>query len=137
MKKVIAILILALGFVFTANAQEKKRKNLTTDEKVAKRVEKLTTDLALSDAQVQQITPLINEGVLEREAMKAKRKAMKEQGKEPTEEERAAFKAKREERKLYYKGEMEKILTPEQIEKLEKMKAERKGKMKRRWSKDK
>lgn len=137
MKKVIAILILALGFVFTANAQEKKRKNLTTDEKVAKRVEKLTTDLALSDAQVQQITPLINEGVLEREAMKAKRKAMKEQGKEPTEEERAAFKAKREERKLYYKGEMEKILTPEQIEKLEKMKAERKGKKKRRWSKDK
>ena len=128
MKKILAILVLAVGVVFTANAQKGKGEKLTTDQRVEKKVGKLTSELGLSEAQVGQITPIVRERVLEREAVRAKRKAMKEAGEKPTEAQRTAFKAKKEERKAYYKGKMEKILTPEQMIKLEELKAKKKHK---------
>ena len=129
MKKFILMLVVALGISVTTNAQKKGEK-LSIDEKVSKKLEKLTSELNLTDAQVQQITPILKERAIEKDEMSKKRKALKESGVEPTEEQKAAFKEKRKERSKYYRGEMEKILTADQIAKLKELKKKKRAKKK-------
>ena len=70
------MLVVALGISVTTNAQKKGDK-LSIDEKVSRKLEKLTSELNLSDAQVQQITPILKERAIEKAEMKKKRKGKK------------------------------------------------------------
>jgi len=107
----ITMVVLALGFTMTTQAQKKEKKELTVAERTEHKVAKMTEDLGLSADQVKQVTPLIEEQAKKRAAMKAKRKAAKAEGKEkPTEAEKEAMKSKKKASKAAYNAKMKTIL---------------------------
>lgn len=85
-----------------------------------KRLEKMKTELGLSDSQVEQIKAL-------HEKKKEESKSLRKEAKEGNEASRAKLKANRE----AFKAEMDKILTPEQRKKAEALHAEHKDPAKR------
>ena len=84
------------------------------------RLEKMKTELGLSDSQVEQIKAL-------HEKKKEESKGLRKEAKEGNKESRAKLKANRAE----FKAEMDKILTPEQRKKVEALHAEHKDPNKR------
>ncbi|MEY8863173.1 Spy/CpxP family protein refolding chaperone [Tenacibaculum singaporense] len=126
MKKLLTLLILAVGFTVTTQAQKRdntKHKELSTEQKTELAVKKLTLQLDLTEAQQKQIKPLIAKQVAERQKMWAKRKAMKESGKKATADERYAMKSHMLDKKIAHKSEMKRILNEQQYERYEKMNA--------------
>ncbi|AFM04912.1 hypothetical protein Fleli_2547 [Bernardetia litoralis DSM 6794] len=114
--KKIALLSLALFFTFSVSTYAQKHggkhgKHHNQEEKL----EKMKTELGLSDTQVEQIKAL-------HEKQKEESKDLRKEAREGNEESRAKMKANRAE----FKAEMEKILTPEQRQKAEALRAEHK-----------
>jgi Spy/CpxP family protein refolding chaperone len=117
----IALLSLALFFAFSVSAfaQEQEGRH-GKHHNHEQRLEKMKTELGLSDSQVEQIKTL-------HEKKKEATKGLRKEAKEGNEESRAKLKANREE----FKAEVDKILTPEQRKKAEALHAERKDPVKR------
>jgi len=109
----IAFLVFALFFAFSVStfAQGRGGKHHNHEQKL----EKMKTELGLSDSQVEQIKAL-------HQKKKEESKGLRKEAKEGNEESKAKLKANRAE----MKAEMDKILTPEQRKKAEALHAEHK-----------
>ncbi len=116
----LALLSLALFFAFSVSAFAQEHKEGRHGKHHKQRLEKMKTELGLSDAQVEQIKEL-------HENKKEEMKGLRKEAKEGNEESRAKLKANRE----AFKAEVDKILTPEQRKKAEVLHAERKDPVKR------
>ncbi|WGH75118.1 hypothetical protein P8625_13730 [Tenacibaculum tangerinum] len=123
MKKLFTILVLAVGFTVTTQAQKEDKQQLTIEQKTELTVKKMTLQLDLTQAQQNQIRPLIAKQVAERHEMWTQRKAMKKSGKKPTADERYAMKSKVLDNRIAYKAEMKRILNEQQYHRYEKMAA--------------
>lgn len=128
MKKLFVAALLVVGI--TASAQEKElkrngRERLTTEQKVDLQVKKMSSDLDLNDKQKEQVKSLVGKQVEKREQ---KRKELQDSKKQ----DRAEMKAQMEANQAAMSAEMKKILTPEQFTKWEKIREEKKDKMKER-----
>lgn len=142
MKKIIALLVLAVGFTLTTQAQKGKRgdfEKLTVAQQTELAVKKMTLKLDLTAAQQRKIKPLLAEKIAKRKTMHEKRKAMKESGKERKKlsaNERFAKKSQMLDAQIAFKADMKRILNEKQYERFEKMAARKKHgakkKMKRR-----
>lgn len=129
--------MLAIGL--TSFAQEReggplkdKMEKLTPEQKTERHLKKLTSELNLNSKQQEQIKQLLAEQGAKREEFKAKREEYKNNSVKPSPEERAAFRSKVEAEKKAMDEKMKSILTPEQFEKWNANKAEKKEKMKAR-----
>lgn len=126
MKKLFVVALLVVGI--TAFAQEKEgkrtgRERLTTEQKVDLQVKKMSKDLDLNEKQKEQFKALATKEVQKREQKRKELRDAKEQ-------DRAKMKAQMETNQAAMSAEMKKILTPEQFTKWEKIRNERKEKMK-------
>ena len=135
MKKLLTVLVLAVGFTVTTQAQKGdkgKREQLTVEQQTELEVKKMTLKLDLTEAQQNQIKPLIAKKVAERKEMWTKRKAMKESDSKPSSEERYAMKTKMLDKQIAYKTEMKRILNEQQYERFEKMAARKMNRHKKK-----
>ena len=138
MKKTIVLLILAVGFTLTTQAQKGKRnklEKLTVKQQTELAVKKMTLQLDLTASQQREIKPLLAEKITKRKTMHEKRKAMKENGqkrKELSANERFEKKSKMLDRKIAFKAEMKRVLNIQQYERFEKMCARKTHKVKRK-----
>lgn len=108
MKKILVAALLLVGLSTFAQSKGKaQEEKMSTEQKVAQKVERITSELNLSEKQVAEIKIIVGKEMAQKEANKAKLKALREELK-PTKEEREALKA-----------EMKRILTPEQFDKLQ------------------
>ncbi len=102
MKKI--ILVVAMVVISTvATFAQSKQKSKSPEERTEKIVEKMKTDLALSDDQVVKVKPIILKREQKREEFRAQMNSTKDQHRQIAKETDEDFK---------------KVLTPEQIEKL-------------------
>ncbi len=108
--------VLFFSFSVSTFAQKENGKHHNQKEKL----EKMKTELGLSDSQVEQIKSIYSSN-------KEENKGLRKSAKEGNEESRAKLKENRKE----LKTEIDKILTPEQRKKAEALKAERKNPEKR------
>ena len=135
MKKLLTVLVLAVGFTVTTQAQQGdkgKREQLTVEQQTELRLKKMTLKLDLTDAQQKQIKPLIAKQIAERQEMRAKGKATKVSDSKPTTEERYAMKNKMLDKQIAYKAEMKRILNEQQYERFEKMAARKMNRHKKK-----
>ena len=128
MKKLFLALLLLVGITTWAQGKRERRPEgdrLTKEEKVDIQVKRMTKDLDLNEKQAKEVRTLVTKEVEKREAKRA----------EMTEEKKAkreAMKTEMKEAQAAHSAEMKKILTPEQFAKWEKMREERKDKLKER-----
>jgi hypothetical protein len=138
MKKIVALLVLAIGFTFTTQAQKGKRgdlEKLSIKQQTELAVKKMTLKLDLTSSQQQQIRPLLADKIAKRKVMHEKREAMKESGKKRKElSANERFKKKNEllDNKIVFKAEMKRILNKQQYEKFEKSGARKMHKAKKK-----
>lgn len=133
MKKLIAVLVLAVGFTVTTQAQkENKRQQLTVEQQTELEIKKMTLSYDLTPAQQRDIKPLLIKKFNNRRAMKEERKAMKESGKKLSTEERYEMKNKMLDKQIAFKAEMKRILNEQQYEKFNRSFGKKKHKMKQR-----
>lgn len=143
MKKIIAILVLAIGFTISTQAQRSKKgdfEKLTTEQKTELAVKKMALKLDLTPAQQRQIKPLLAERIAKRKTMHAKRKAMKENGEKREKlsaNERFEKQSKMLDRQIAFKADMKRILNDKQYERFEKMVGKRKHKAMKKLKKRK
>lgn len=120
MKKLVVIVLVLAGL--TTFAQGKKEgemskpegEKMSVEQKVAHKVDRMKKDLNLTDKQVAEVKILVEKEFARKEENRKKMKAIREEMR-PTKEEREAMKT-----------EMNRILTPEQLKKLEAQHKERK-----------
>lgn len=120
MKKFVVAILLVVGI--TSFAQGKKEgkmgkpegEKMSIEQKVTHKVDRMKKDLNLTDKQVAEVKILVEKEFARKEENREKMKAIREEMR-PTKEEREAMKT-----------EMKRILTPEQLEKLEAQHKERK-----------
>ena len=130
MKKVFVAALLVVGI--TAFAQEKEgrkagREKLTTEQKVDFQVKKMSKDLDLNEKQTQDVKALVNKEVQKKEQ---KRKEIRE----TNEKSRKEMRAQMETEQAAVSSEMQKILTPEQFTKWQKIRAEKREKVKEKMA---
>ncbi|TRX40039.1 Spy/CpxP family protein refolding chaperone [Flavobacterium restrictum] len=137
MKKVLIAALLLVGL--NSFAQERNDKpnrdemeKLTPEQRNEKRLKKLTADLDLNTKQQEQVSKIITQQGLKREAMKAKREDFKANQEKPSPEERADFKKQMMDEKTAMDAQMKAILTPEQFAKWTENNEKRRDKMKER-----
>lgn len=128
MKKLVMFVFLVVGI--TSFAQEKQgrragKEGLTSEEKVAIQVKRMTKDLNLNEKQANEVRAIVTNQVQKREEMKAELKSNKERQK-------TDFRAKMEKEQAAVGADYKKILTPDQYSKWEKNSEEKKEKMKER-----
>ena len=134
MKKLIAVALLFVGM--TSFAQEKISKEnrkaqrgemeqLTPEQRDQLHLKELTLELDLTATQQKEMAKIIAEQGTKREAMKAEMKTKREGDKKLTADERFVMKNKMLDEKIAMKERVKKILTPEQVEKWEKMKKDK------------
>jgi len=130
MKKLIAVALLFVGM--TSFAQEKITKEnretqrtemdkLSPEQRNQLRLKELTLELDLTASQQKEMAKIIAEQDTKREAIKAEMKSKKEGSKKLTTDERFVMKSKMLDEKIALKERVKKILTPEQVEKWEKL----------------
>lgn len=115
MKKIIlmfAVVAIASASIF---AQESKSSRKSPEERTEKIIEKMKTDLILTDDQVSKLKPVILKREQQREALRAEMNAGKEDQKKIARE---------------AEEDLKKILTPEQMEKLKQQRKEMREKHK-------
>lgn len=127
MKKIITVLVLALGFATTTQAQKNQKDQFTVAQKTELKVKKMILHLDLTNSQVKKITPLVKKQIENREIMREKRRSAKENNKKLTADERYEMANKNLDEKIATKKRMKQILSEEQFKKFEKM-ANHKGK---------
>ena len=138
MKKIVTLLVLAVGFTLTTQAQKGKRNNLeklTVKQQTELAVKKMTLKLDLTSSQQRQIRPLLADRIAKRKVMHEKRKAMKESAKmrkELSATERFEKKSQLLDRKIAFKAEMKRVLNKQQYERFEKISARKMHKAKKK-----
>ncbi|MFY0483410.1 hypothetical protein ACI6PS_12475 [Flavobacterium sp. PLA-1-15] len=130
MKKLIAGALLLVGM--TGFAQEKvslqdraDNEKFTAEQRNELQLKKLTLELDLTASQQKEMSKIIAEQNSKREAAKADFKSTKTSNKKLTADERFVMKNKMLDEKIAMKEKVKKVLTPEQVEKWEKMKKDR------------
>lgn len=134
MKNLIAVALLIVGM--TGFAQEKVSKEdrkaqraemekLSPEQRSQLHLKELTLELDLTASQQKEMAKIIAEQDAKREAMKAEMKVKKETGKKPTTDEIFVMKNKMLDEKIALKEKVKKVLTPEQVEKWEKIKKDK------------
>jgi len=130
MKKLFLALLLLVGISTWAQGKREKKQEgerLTKEEKVDFQVKRMTKDLDLTEKQAKEFRALATKQVEKRDA---KRAQMQEERKAKME----ALKAQMQEEQASHTAEMKKILTPEQFAKWEKLREERKEKVKEKMA---
>lgn len=130
MKKLFLALLLLAGVATWAQGKREKKQEgerLTKEEKVDFQVKRMTKDLDLTEKQAKEFRALATKQVEKRDA---KRAQMQEERKAKME----ALKAQMQEEQASHTAEMKKILTPEQFAKWEKLREERKEKVKEKMA---
>lgn len=118
MKKLLMMAVVAFLFTTAVQAQT-QRKTDTTQQRMHQQRPKMAQQLGLNADQQAKLKAMHQEVKKRSEALKQDGTLSKEQKKE-----------KYKEIKMYRKGELQKILTPEQYKKMETMQKENKGKHK-------
>jgi Spy/CpxP family protein refolding chaperone len=132
MKKLIGLFVIALGISTVATAQKGDRDQMSVSQKTDLAIKKMTLKLDLTSSQQNQIKPLLEEQIAEKEKMHSKRKERKESGKKPTADERYAFLNAKLDKQIAFKSKMKNILDEKQYEKFEKFSDRKMEKMKRK-----
>ena len=137
MKKLFLFAMLAIGLTSFAQVRDgspmqDKMEKLTPEQKTERHLKKLTSELNLNSKQQEQIKQLLAAQGAKREEFKAKREEYKNSPVKPSPEERAAFRSKVDEEKKAMDEKMKAILSPEQYEKWNANKIEKKEKIKAR-----
>ena len=132
MKKIIVLALLIVGT--TIVAQERNRKHqgnameqFTPEQQSQLMLKKMTLELDLSEAQQKEMTTFISDKIAKKEVHKAERKAMKEKGVRPTNDERFGMAMKMLDEQIATKKSMQKILNAKQFEKWTSMKEKHQG----------
>ena len=130
-KKLFVLALLIVGT--TIIAQERNRKHqgnkmeqFTPEQQNQLMLKKMTLELDLTEAQQKEMTAFISGKMAKKEAHKAEMKAMKEKGEKPTADQKYEMKNKMLDEQIVMKSRVQKILTPAQYEKWEKMKQNKK-----------
>lgn len=140
MKKLIAVALLFVGMTSfaqeniskeTRKAQRAEMEQLTPEQRNQLHLKQLTLELDLTASQQKEMAKIIAEQDSKREALKADMKSAKENNKKLTADERFVMKNKMLDEKIAMKERVKKILTPEQVEKWEKMKKDKKSHFKK------
>ena len=141
MKKLFVLALMVVGM--TTFAQEKEGKlagngksNFDPSKRAEMQSQKLKTDLGLNDEQTAQIKSFLTQQVKEREAKRQELQALRESGKQPTDDQRKEIKSKMESERNVMNDQMKKILTPQQFEKWKGNVEERKEKVENRLQKE-
>ena len=128
------ILAAAMMFGLTVSAQEKKDR-LSTEQRTELQTKKMALALDLNDKQQGEMKKLLLDRNKKMESGRKDFKASREAGKKFTADEKFAMKSKMLDERIASKKEMQKILTPEQFQKLEAMKAEKPRKITKKGNK--
>ncbi|GGC78246.1 hypothetical protein GCM10011508_02160 [Flavobacterium lutivivi] len=131
MKKIVLVLLLAISFVgFSQEKKEMQKERLTNEQRAELESKKMKLDLDLNDKQTAEVKKLLLEQQNKGDEVRKTMKAKKESGVKPSQDE--IFKMKNEllDRQIAFKGEMKKLLTPEQYAKWEATREAKKDKMK-------
>lgn len=131
MKKIVLVLLLAISFVgFSQEKKEMQKERLTNEQRAELESKKMKLELDLNDKQTAEVKRLLLEQQNKGDEVRKMMKAKKESGVKPTQEE--IFKMKNDllDRQIAFKGDMKKLLTPEQYEKWEAKREAKKEKMK-------
>jgi len=123
--RIIFIVLLCTSMGLSAQRGERAQINPTDAAKL--RSQQLTLALDLSDKQSTQVQELILKQAELREEAKKTRANYKAEGKNPTAEERTAFKSKMLDAQIVHQRAMKNILNAEQYELWRKLKAKRNG----------
>ena len=128
MKKVIAAVVMMISitsFAQEANSKETLSKGgteqLTVEQRTQLHVKELALQLDLNESQQKEMTKLLAEKEVKREALRTAMKQRKAAGTKLTVDERFEWKNKMLDEKIATKKEIKKILNKEQFEKWEKM----------------
>lgn len=131
MKKLFITALLMIGM--TSFAQEGKpmkvAEQMTSEQKNESQLKKLTAELNLDANQQQEIARLLSERSTKREELKKEMEAKRQSGVKPTEEERNNRKSVMADYDKAEKAKLQKLLTPEQFTRYEKMRQEREEKV--------
>lgn len=132
MKTIIVTVALVFTSLTFAQKGEMKREKMKPEEKIEKQLEKMTSELNLTDEQQQKIKPLLEAQAKNREAKKEEMKDLKANGEKLSPENRLKMREEMKENQSEMKNNLAKILSAEQMEKWENHQNERKEKMKER-----
>jgi protein CpxP len=129
MKKVIFIAVLLASTLTFAqqrgsgkmgeNAPMNQKESFTPEQQAELQVKRMTLHLDLTTKQQEEIKKIVLENTKKRDAKRAEMQAKKEEGKQPTSEERFAMQNQRLDNQIAMKAELKKILSKEQMEKWE------------------
>jgi len=136
MKKLFVVALLIMGM--TSFAQEKPLKSdraemekLTPEQRNQLHLKELTLKLDLTASQQKEMAKIIADSDAKREASIAEVKKQREKGIRPTAAQRFEMKNKRLDEQIAIKERAKKFLSPEQMEKWEKIRDEKKDDVKR------
>ena len=135
MKNAITILLLVLGITTMAQERKQQREKLTAEQKTELQVKQMTLDLDLNEKQQKAMKVLLLEQTKKREAKMEVLKKKKESGEKMTAEEKFELKNEQLDNRIAMKEEFKKILTAEQMEKLELNNERRQEKMQQKKEK--
>ena len=135
MKKLILFALLIAATTLSAQEKSKfsrkeKTEQMSTDQRNQLRLKKMTLYLDLNADQQKEMGKIIAEMDAKKEALKTQYKAKKEAGVKPDADEKFAIKNKILDEQIVQKQRVKKILNPDQFEKWEKMKNDRRNKLK-------
>jgi len=131
MKNVLMAAVLLIGMTGFAQeskktqAQETKVERMTSEQRNELRLKEMTLKLDLTSAQQKEMATIIAEQSAKRTAAMSERKANKDKKAKMSADERFAKKSKMLDEKIAMKQRMKAILTPAQMEKWEKMNAQK------------
>jgi len=115
----------------TAPLQKREQtEKMTPEQRNAAKLKRMTEELGLNDKQQKEISVLISEQSLKREAAQEQRAANKKNGVKPTADERLKMESQMLDEKKDMLSKLNNILTPEQYAKWDQINSERKDKMK-------
>lgn len=145
MKKLIVTALLFVGITSFAQekiskenqkAQRAEMEKLSPEQRNQLHLKKLTLELDLTASQQKEMAKIIAEQQVKKEAMRAEVASKKESNKKLTSDERFVMKSKMLDEKIALKERVKKFLTPEQVEKWEKMKTDRRTDFRRGMKKE-
>ncbi len=133
MKNLMMAIVLLVGMTGIAqeqnrNSQNPKMEKLSAEQRNELRLKEMTLKLDLTAAQQKEMAKIIAEQSAKRESAMAERKAAKDKNAKMSADERFAKKSQMLDQKIAMKQRVKAILTPEQMEKWEKLNSEKQRK---------
>ncbi len=129
MKNLFLAIALVCGLTVFAQNSPGKRAEMSSEQKTELRVKELTLKLDLSVSQQKEMSKLLLEQQQKREAYKTQRQANKDKELKMTSDEKFAMKSKMLDEKIAFKAKLKSFLNPAQLDKWEKMSANKGQKM--------